>query len=153
MLVHLLDEMDKHLCVCYGSNRMAVGLELSFDGKVVLDDAIVDDCNFFSAIPVGVGVDVIRLAVGCPAGMADAKPGVIAILPDALDEIRHLPGFLNDGEAFLADERYSGGIITAIFEPPKALEKYRKGVFSADIADYSAYGINSDLVVFENVDI
>ena len=119
---------------------MAVGLELPLDGEVVLDNAVVDDCNFFTAIPVRVCVDIIRLAVSCPARVADAEPGTKPVLPDMLDQIRHLAGFLNDGQPLLVDKRHAGRIITAIFQPPETLENYRKRVLLANIADYSAHG-------------
>ena len=70
-LRHLVgDEMGDHLGVGLGRELDAAALQLGAQLGEILDDAVVDDRHAVGR--VGMGVDLVRPAVGRPAGVADA---------------------------------------------------------------------------------
>ena len=64
--------MGNHLSVSVGLEDVAFGLQALPQFAIVFDDAVLHHGNAASHIPVGVGVVFFRLAVGGPAGMANA---------------------------------------------------------------------------------
>ena len=64
--------MGDHLGVRLGAEQHPFGLQLLPQAAVVLDDAVLHHRQLAASIEVGVGVALFRLAVGGPAGMADA---------------------------------------------------------------------------------
>ena len=64
--------MDQRFRVRLGDELVAFGLEPLLDALVVLDDAVVDGGEGTLGVRVGVGVDVIRLAVRRPACVGNA---------------------------------------------------------------------------------
>ena len=69
----LLDEMGHHFGVGGRGHRVAGAHQLAAQRAVVLDDPVVDDGEAARAVEVGVGVLGRRVAVGGPAGVADAR--------------------------------------------------------------------------------
>ena len=67
--------MGNHFGVGFRLKAHTSGRELFAQGPVVFDDPVLNNRNPATAITVGVGVVLLRLAMGRPAGMADpAKP-------------------------------------------------------------------------------
>ena len=65
-------EVGNHLGVGVGTEHDAAGLKLLPEAAMVLDDAVLDHRQTAAAIEMGMGVALLRLAMGGPAGMADA---------------------------------------------------------------------------------
>ncbi len=88
----LLDEVGDDLGVGFGDEGVAGGGELALEGKVVFDDAVVDDDEGTGAVAVGVGVLFGGAAVGGPAGVADAEGAVDGVGGDDGFEVAELAG-------------------------------------------------------------
>ena len=68
-----LQQLGHHLRVGLRLEGHAVAQELLLDLHIVLNDAVVDQGNTAVLTDMGMGVDVVGLAVGGPAGVADAQ--------------------------------------------------------------------------------
>ena len=68
-----LQQLGHHLRVRVGGEVDALAHEVLLDFQIVFDDAVVDEGDPPVLADVGVGVDVIGLPVGGPAGMPDAQ--------------------------------------------------------------------------------
>ena len=86
------------------------------------------------------GVEVVRPAVGRPAGVGEADRGVRRPVGDRGREVRELAGLLLDEQvAVLVDERDPGRVVAAVFEPLQALDQDRPRFTGPGIADDSAH--------------
>ena len=68
-----LQQLCHHLRVRVGGEVDALAHEVLLDFQIVFDDAVVDEGDPPVLADVGMGVDVIWLPVGGPAGMPDAQ--------------------------------------------------------------------------------
>src|SRR5579862_9193979 len=71
----------------------SVGQELPFEGRIVLDDAVVDDRDQAIAAEVGVGVAIGCGAVCGPACMADAAGARGGLVAEVANEALDAPSF------------------------------------------------------------
>ena len=135
-LLEIIFEQLRHdLAVGLGGEAHALFLEKAADFQIIFDDAVVDKGDFAVLAQMRVGIDVVRLAVGRPAGMADAgRAGerfaavghVEQVLQPALG-LRHLQDPVRrDADA--------GGVIAPVFEPGQPVEQNGGGLFAADVA-------------------
>ncbi len=96
----------------------------------------MDDDDVAGAIAVRVGVFFGGAAVRGPAGVADAVGAIERVDADGFFEVAEFAGGAADGEVVLAvHDGDAGGIITAIFEAPQAVEDDRNGFTATDIAN------------------
>ncbi len=91
-LYDLFDEMGDRLGVGLRRQRVAARLESVAQLAEVLDDPVVDDRDVAGAVLVGVGVQVVRPAVGRPARVGEADRGVRRPVGDGRREVRQLAG-------------------------------------------------------------
>ena len=68
-----LQQLGHHLRVGVGGKFHAQLQQMFLDLHIVFNDAVVDQSNITAFADVGVGVHITGLAVGCPAGVADAQ--------------------------------------------------------------------------------
>ena len=73
LVIMEFQKLGHHLGVGIRGKFHAMALELFLDLQVVLDDAVVDQRDLSVFADVGMGVDIVGLSVGSPAGMADAQ--------------------------------------------------------------------------------
>ena len=66
-------QLSRHLGVRFRLERNAVTQKLLLDLHIVFDDAVMDHGDPAILTDMGMGVDVIGLSMGSPAGMADAQ--------------------------------------------------------------------------------
>ena len=119
------------------SKRTPLRLELRLQLAEILDDAVVDDGEPVGRVRVGVGL--VRLAVGRPAGVADADGARERRLGELDLEVAQLalgapalqPPVLQRGDA--------GGIVAAVFEPLQRLDDLRRDRRLAEDADDAAH--------------
>ena len=114
LCVVVIDQLGRHLRVGFRHEDVAVALQESLPLEVVLHDAVVHQVQLLRA--VGVGVEVRRLAVGCPAGMADAAIGGDRVLvEERLDVFQPALG-LHDFERSALKRGDARGVISPVFE-------------------------------------
>ena len=135
------DHVRERLGVGVADQRDATLREAVPELLGVLDDAVVHDRDAARGVGVRVGVDVVRLAVGGPPGVADADGGlgpVVDQVPQVLDPARGL----GDLQPVAVDDGQAGRVIAPVLQAPQALEQDRDGVPAADVADDSAHVIS-----------
>jgi len=96
---------------------------------------------------MGVRVNVRRLAVRRPSGVADAESArhINASRIDKFLKAGKLALFLRDFDLSVVEHRDPGRVISSVFKPRKAGDQKGNRFFLPDIADYSAHKITSFL--------
>ena len=118
--------------------------EVNLDGRVVLNDAVVDQRNAVSldrVVAMGVSVHLGHAAVGRPAGVRNAHAAVKPALafdqllknPDAADALGDLD------RASLVLNRHAGRVIAAVLKALQTLKKECGGWFLADVCNDAAH--------------
>ena len=72
------NELAYHLGVGIGDEFIAVGYKKIAQLNIVFDYAVVNNGDLAVAAEMGMGIDVVRLAVRCPACVADAYGALYA---------------------------------------------------------------------------
>ena len=141
-VVGLLDQVGDRFGVGLGRQRVAARLQPVAELAEVLDDPVVDDRDLAGAVLVRMGVEVVRPAVGGPAGVGEADGGVRGAIGDGGLEVRQLAGPLLDEQvARVVDQRDARRIVAAVLEAPKAFDEDRPRLTGTRIADDAAHGV------------
>jgi hypothetical protein len=120
-------------------------LEVLAQSLVVLDDPVVHDGDF-AAGHVRMRVDRCRGTMRCPAGVRDPSASAEMSCLGLHGEIRDARGAHQTLEArygTVPDERETGGVVAAIFEPADAVDQERDHVLRGGRADDAAHGDGS----------
>ena len=121
---------------------MAARLEPVAQLAEVLDDPVVDDRDRAGAVPVRMGVEVVRPAVGRPASVGQADRGVRGPVGDRRLEIDQLAGPLLDEQvAGVVDERDPGRIVAAVFEALEPFDEDGARLPRTGVPDDAAHGV------------
>ena len=145
--VGLLDEVGDRLGVGLGGQRVAARLEPVAQLAEVLDDPVVDDRDLAGAVLVGMGVEVVRPAVGRPARVGEADRGVRRPVGDRRLEVGQLAGPLLDEQvARVVDEGDAGRVVAAVLEALEPFDQDRARLPGPGVADDAAHGVCLSLV-------
>ena len=137
-LLHLLrHQMGDHLGVGLGAEFRALLLQLLAQLAEVLDDAVVHHRQPVGGMRMGIGL--VRLAVGGPAGMADADDAHERLRAQLGLEVAQLalgaparePARLQGGDA--------GGVVAAIFEALERVDQLLRHRLVSENADDAAH--------------
>ncbi len=140
-LRHLVgDEMGDHLGVGLGHELGAAGLELGAQLGEVLDDAVVDHRDPVGR--VGMGIDLVRAAVGRPAGVADADGARQRLLREPYLEIAELTLGAAAGEAAAFERRHTCRVVAAVFQALQSIDDARRDRRLTEDSDDSAHEAN-----------
>ena len=115
--------MRNYLRIGLGAEQHPLRLQLLPQAAVVLDDAVLHHRQTARAIEVGVGVALLRLAVGGPAGMADAALARGSLGLKAGSEIDKFALCLEAMEASPINRGNTGGVVAAIFQLAQTLQQ------------------------------
>ncbi len=110
-----LDEMNHHLGVGLGGKLRTLALQLGAQLAEILDDAVVHHGDVLGRVRMRIGL--VRLAMGGPAGMADAGVAVQRLAAQPLLEVLQLALGTPPLEMVALQRRDAGGVIAAIFQP------------------------------------
>jgi hypothetical protein len=136
----VFDEVGDDFSVGFGGELVALGEEFGLEGKVVLDDAVVDDDEGAGAVAMGVGVFLRGAAVGGPAGVANAEGAGDGAGGDYGFEVAELAGGAAEFEALRASSYGdAGGVIAAVFETAQAFDDDGDGRIGANVTDDSTH--------------
>ena len=128
------DEMGNDLGVGVAGERGAVAHELFLQLTEVLDDAVMHHRHQLGHMRVGIGFD--RLAVGRPAGMADAGVAHQRLALEPLLEIAQFAFGAPPAEMAVLDGGDAGRIVAAIFQPLQRVDQlFSNRSFAEDAND------------------
>src|SRR5207247_669542 len=118
-----LDEMGDHLGIGFRGEAVTVRLELRLQLQIVLQDAVVNDGEASAAVAMGVSIVVRWAPVGCPARVPEAYGPAQRFQEDetveSVDAADASPSLEARGGLY-GEPR---GVIAAVLEPARALEK------------------------------
>ena len=141
LVIMELQQLGHHLRVCIRLEHNAMAQKLLLDLHIVFNDAVMHQRDPAVLADMGMGVDVIRFAVGSPAGMADAqRPFHIGAAVDHVG--KHLKSAL--GLAYLKalglrPHRHTGGIVPPVFHPGQTVQQNGSRFLAAHITNNSTH--------------
>ena len=131
----VLDQVHEHLGIGAAAERVAVLLERVLEHPVILDDAVVYQCDVLRFGVVRMGVHVVRHAVRRPARMRDADASAQLLALEEMLQVGDLALTLVYVECtVLADHGDPRAVVSAVFEPVQTLQQNRTGLASPDIS-------------------
>ncbi len=86
--VGILDEVCDRLRVGFGAEKVTFGLQHVAKRPEVLDDAVVDHRDLAGAVTVRMRIEIVRAAVGGPAGVGEADAGVGRPVAERVGQVR-----------------------------------------------------------------
>ena len=92
--VNLLQEVHNYFCICLGLKHMPLCRKIFLKRKVILDDAVMDNCKIAVAIRMRMSVYIRRTPVRSPARMPDTKSPHRHMPFDLLTQCRKAPDAL-----------------------------------------------------------
>ncbi len=138
--VGLLDEVGDRLGVGLRRQGVPASLEPVAQLAEVLDDPVVDDGDLTGAVLVGMGVQVVRPAVGGPARVGEPDRRVRGPVRDRRLEVGQLARpFLDEQVAGVVHERDPGRVVAAVFEPFQAFDEDGPGLPGPRVSDDAAH--------------
>ena len=136
----VFDEVDDDFGVGVAAEGVAFAFEFETEDGVVLDDAVVYEGEGTGLRVVGVGVEVVRLAVGSPTGVGDADgAGGVFGFGEALKVGDFAFGFVEVEYAAVGDEGDARAVVAAVFETMKSFNEYWVCLSGSQITNYSTH--------------
>ena len=122
-VVHFFQKVRYHFGVGVGFEYMAFVDELFLQSHVVFDDAIVDDDEMVVAVAVGMGISVRRLAMGSPAGVANADVTGERMAFQRFFQVCQAAFFLFDFDMSILVYSDAGGVIASVFQAAQSVNE------------------------------
>ena len=125
LVVVELQQLGHHLRVRVGGEVDALAHQVLLQLQIVFNDAVVDDGDPPVLTDVGMGVDVVGLPVGGPAGVADAQvPLQIRAAVDQVGQRLQPPlGLAHLEPRRLRPHRHAGGVVAPVLHPLQAVQQ------------------------------
>ena len=138
-LVHLgADELGHDLRVGLALEAHAAGLQLGLQLAEILDDAVMDDGQ--PRRGMGVGIGLVRPAMGGPAGMADADGAGQRLVAQPEFEVGELALGAAAIQPAIGQGGDAGRIVAAIFEAAQGFDHLSRHRLMPDDANDSTHG-------------
>ena len=139
--VVVVHQLGRHFGVGLGGEVNALGLQPVAQSKVVFNDAVVDHGNAAGLAHMGMGVQIRGLAMGGPAGVAQAHMAVdVGTAVDQIIERFQSPlGLIHLQPVLLIVHRDARGIISSVLQTGQALQQNRGGLLLAHETDNSTH--------------
>lgn len=134
------DEVGEGFGIGLGFEGISLLEEEFFHAEVIFNDPVVDDRNGIVAAGMGVGVCLGNIAVGGPAGMADAEFPA-EVFPDRVFEFDDAPGAPDGVEGTLAQSCQTGGVVTPVFKSLQSIKHHAGGAILTNIANNSTHKV------------
>ena len=137
LVVVELEQLRHDLGIRFGSEGHALRDQKFLELDIVFDDAVVDDGKLAVLADVGVGVDVVRRAVGRPAGMAHADGAlhIRAAVDEVAQDLEPAHGFFDLKLMPRRNDRDTGAVIAAVFQTGEAVEQNGGSLLAADVSN------------------
>ena len=134
-----VDEVRDDLRVRVALKHATSALQLLLERKVILDDAVVH--HHHGARPVRVCVLFARPAVRGPPGVADADLAGHGLAVERSLQVAQLAFRPTHIDFALINQGDSGGVVTAVLEPAKAVEQQGAAITGSNVSNDAAHGL------------
>ena len=135
-----LDQLHDHFGVGVRVEVDAFAVEFFAQFEVIFDDAVVDDDEFAVHAEVRVRVALGGRAVRCPARMPDADAAGDRVSQQFSRRLRELADVAPQCDLTILDDRDTGRVVAAIFQPLQTVNDERRGVAIANITNNATHG-------------
>jgi hypothetical protein len=133
------DQVGDDLGIGPRAEHVAELLELSFEGGIVFDDAVVHQGDFAVASGVGMGVDIIGLAVGRPAGVPDAQRAIDRLFFQQPAQLIDPAGFFADRDLAAIQHGDARAVVAPVLQAEQPFQnQFRSGPVT-DVSHDSAH--------------
>src|ERR1041385_6578989 len=105
-----------------------VTIQLLFERLIIFDHPVMNERDFSAGIEMRVGIFVVHFAVGRPPGVTDAKRARCRFFRHQFRERGDASSAFAHLNSITIDDRYSGRIVTAIFESTQTVEQNGGGL-------------------------
>ena len=141
--MQIVHEVRDSLRIGLGLKLVAVCLQTLTQLLVVLDNAVVYNCYLALAAQMRMRVAIGRLAVRCPAGVADTAGAVhvAAFLLDLLLKVCNAAARLDNAQTVLREGSHTGRVIATVFQTVQTLDENRKRVLASGESNDSTHKI------------
>lgn len=126
----------------------AFPFELFAERGVILNDAVVHECDFSALVEMRMRIFVGHLSVGRPAGVTNAIASQGRLFRHQFREIRDTSGAFSRLNLFAVYDGDAGGIVTAIFKAPQTIKKNGRRFRLPDVADNSTHKFRSESIAY-----
>ena len=139
-LVKMVEQMGDHLGVRLADEARAGALQISAQGFMVFDDAVVHHRDAALDVRMGMGVEVAGFAVRGPARVADADHALHrALVKQVFEVFQPALGLAHVDAPLRPDHRHACAVVAPIGKPLQSLNKNGRGLLASNIADDSAH--------------
>ena len=134
----VVDELDQHFGVRLTLEGIAFCGQALLEQAVIFNDAIVDDAHPRGRVRVA--VHIAGLAMGSPAGVADAAEALCQLLRRQLFPQGGEPSFaFYHADAAVQRKRHTGGVVPAILQLFQPIQQHILCIALTDITNNAAH--------------
>ena len=138
--LHVFDEVGEHLGVGRRLEGEATFLQFLAETQVVLDDTVVNQSDIARLRAMGMGVHLVRLAVGGPAGVRNADVTADILRRSEGLQIGDLAlSFIYVEFVGLVEECHTSAVVATVFKALQALNEDGIGLLMAYISNNSTH--------------
>ncbi len=148
LVVVIFQQLGYHLRVRVGGEDHAQLLQVFLDLQIVFDDAVVHQSDGTVLADMGMGVDVVGLAVGSPAGVSDAKAAVQigAAVDHIAEHLQPALALFHLETMLFRAHGHTGRVIAPVFHPGQAVQQDRRRLLPSHISNNSAHKMSILLI-------
>ena len=123
----IVQQLCHHFRIRFGVEGVTLCHQLSFQLGIVFDDAVVHHGDLAALADMGMGIDIVGLAVGCPTGMADTQYAgqVSPCMGQVTEHLQPAAGFLHAQAVFTAHGN-ACRVVTAVLQTAQPIEQNRR---------------------------
>ena len=134
-----LNKVRNDFGIGFGCKFVPFFSQLSLQGQVILDDAVMRDNDTSLAIAVRMRVFFGRTPVGRPTRMAETELPRDRLLCEQLFEIFQLARAAADLQLLVLNDSDTGGVVTPVLEGSQAAHDDRDRITRPDVAENSTH--------------
>src|SRR6478672_1679591 len=141
--------MRQHFSIGVGSELVtAFALQLFAQRRIIFDHAVVHKRDFSALVKMRMRIFVGHFPMGSPARVADAVLPRGRFLGHQFGKVRDPSGAFARLHLLPVYDGHAGGVVTAIFEPPQAVQEYGRRFRATDISDNSTHNFRSGIIAY-----
>ena len=139
---NVLNELHQHFGVRNALELDATSHEVLLNGRVVLDDTVVYECQSPRSRVMRMSIGAAGLTMRCPSGMCDASIAADVLLFTERHQVGHFAlGLIYIQAAFIVNQRHASAVITTILQSLETFNQNGIGFFASYIAYNSTHNI------------